>query len=64
MVASMEPWSGLTSTACRAGVELDQRLGLLMVSLQAIQHGGRLVILADDGLAAAAVANALFGSSC
>ncbi len=41
-------------------VELDQRLGLLMVSLSAVQHGGGLVILADDQLTAAAVTNALY----
>ena len=33
-----------------------------MVSLQAIQYGGRLVILADGQLTAAAVTNALFGA--
>ena len=43
-------------------IELDQRLGLLVVSLQAIQYGGRLIILADGKLTAAAVTNALFGT--
>ena len=40
-------------------VELHQRLGLLMVGFQTIQHGCGLVVLADDGLAAAQVADAL-----
>ena len=40
-------------------VERHQRLGLLVVSLQAIQNGSGLVVLADDGLAAAQVAHTL-----
>src|SRR5699024_9621573 len=43
-------------------VEFYQRLGLLVIRFQPFQHGGRLVILADDQLAAAAVAHALFGA--
>ena len=45
------------SQLAAGAVEIHQRLGLLVVCLQAIQHGGGLVILADDGLAAAQVAH-------
>lgn len=58
----MEPWVGYLHKLAALAIELNQRLGLLMVSLQAIQYGGRLIILADGKLTAAAVTNALFGT--
>ena len=52
-MASMELVGYLHKLAALA-IELNQRLGLLVVSLQAIQYGGRLIILADGKLTAAA----------